>query len=166
MLLLCPSLGPGADHGATAAPAAPIANETARPDSVHHRASPFSVMARSAVLPGWGQLYNHKPIKATVVFGGEGFLWYKAWTEFQKEQDAAEAGDQAGKDRHYNLKVNYIWWAIAAHLLQMADAYVDAHLAGFDAGFAPEDASHSAITPPDQDRAMLPSVRVAVHVRF
>jgi len=123
-------------------------------------------MARSAVLPGWGQFYNHEPIKATVVVGGEGYLWYKAWSEFQKEQDAADAGDQAGKDRHYNLKVNYIWWAIAVHLLQMADAYVDAHLSSFDADFVPEDARHSAVTLPDEDRAMLPRVRVAVHVRF
>jgi hypothetical protein len=123
-------------------------------------------MMRSAVLPGWGQFYNHKPIKATVVIGGEGFLLYKAWTEYQKEQDAADAGDQAGKDRHYNLKVDYIWWAIAVHLLQMADAYVDAHLSSFDADFIPEDSIHSAVTLPDEDRATLPSVRVAFHVRF
>jgi hypothetical protein len=111
-------------------------------------------------------MYNHKPLKAAVVVGGEGFLLYKAWGEFQKEQDAAEAGDQDGKDEHYNLKVNYIWWAIAVHLLQMADAYVDAHLATFDVDFGPEEADHAEWAPVDPGRAASPRARVAFHVRF
>jgi hypothetical protein len=101
-------------------------------------------------------MYNHKPLKAAVVVGGEGFLLYKAWGEFQKEQDAAEAGDQDGK----------IWWAIAVHLLQMADAYVDAHLATFDVDFGPEEADHAEWAPVDPGRAASPRARVAFHVRF
>lgn len=95
-------------------------------------------MLRSTAVPGWGQIYNHKLIKAAVVMGGEGILISKAVSEFRKEQDAAERGDEDGKNTHYNLKVNYIWWAVAVHLLQMADAFVDAHLARFDADFGPE----------------------------
>jgi hypothetical protein len=111
-------------------------------------------------------MYNHKPLKAAVVVGGEGYLLYKAWTEFQKEQDAAEAGDQLGKDEHYNLKVNYIWWAIAVHLLQMADAYVDAHLATFDVEFGPDDAKHAEWAVPGRGSTPAPGARVSVHVRF
>src|SRR5690242_607674 len=29
-----------------------------------HRAKPFTVMLRSAAVPGWGQVYNHKYVKA------------------------------------------------------------------------------------------------------
>lgn len=148
------------------------ATRTTPPPPVH-RASPFSVMMRSAVLPGWGQMYNHKPWKAALVVGGEGYLIYKAWGEFQNEQDAADAGDQVAKDKYYNLKVNYIWWAMAVHLLQMADAYVDAHLSTFDVDFGPDDAKHADWSAPDPgpgapagpSRA-LPAARVALRVRF
>lgn len=121
----------------------------ARADSTRHRSPPFKVMLRSAVLPGWGQAYNGKYWKTAIVVGGEGLLIYKAFQELGKENDAVdllstlepgtpeyEAAAEA-KDRHYNLKVNYIWWTIAVHLLQMADAYVDAHLADFEAGVEP-----------------------------
>lgn len=121
----------------------------AKADSTRHRSPPFKVMLRSAVLPGWGQAYNGKYWKTAIVVGGEGFLIYKAFQELGKENDAVdllstltpgtpeyEAAAEA-KDTHYNLKVNYIWWTIAVHLLQMADAYVDAHLADFEAGVTP-----------------------------
>jgi uncharacterized protein DUF5683 len=118
-------------------------------DSTRHREPPYRVMLRSAVLPGWGQAYNGKYWKTVIVVGGEGFLIYKALQELGKENDAIallstlEPGTpeydaaQEARDTHYNLKVNYIWWTIAAHLLQMADAYVDAHLADFEADLGP-----------------------------
>jgi hypothetical protein len=123
-------------------------------------------------------MYNHKPIKAAVVVGGEGYLLYKAWTELGRENDAVDLASQfppgtpeyeaalQEKDEHYNLKVNYIWWAIAVHLLQMADAYVDAHLATFDVEFGPDDAKHAEWTVPGPNSAPAPGARVAVHVRF
>ncbi|HEX3113011.1 MAG TPA: DUF5683 domain-containing protein, partial [Candidatus Eisenbacteria bacterium] len=47
--------------------------ESAKPDTTKHRSSPFKVMLRSAVVPGWGQVYNGKLLKAGVVVAGEGF---------------------------------------------------------------------------------------------
>src|SRR5262245_36265539 len=35
---------------------------------------PRFVMARSLILPGWGQVYNHAWFKAVAVAGGEGWL--------------------------------------------------------------------------------------------
>ena len=152
--------------GAAARAGTPKAPDGAPPDSARHLPSPLSVMFRSAVVPGWGQVTNHKWIKAAVVVAGEGFLISKALDEYNKEQDAANAGDALGRDRHYNLKENYIWWAIAAHLLQMADAYVDAHLANFDADFGPEEGSLHSGVGPSLDRKGEPRLAVAVHVRF
>jgi hypothetical protein len=134
-------------------------------------------MARSAIVPGWGQVVNHKLIKAIVVVGGEGLLVYKALDEYHKEQDASDLASSTldpdayaaallSKDRHNNLKVNYVWWAIAAHLLQMADAYVDAHLASFDSDFGPEDAPHQSAVGPGLDTRGEARLAVAVHVRF
>jgi hypothetical protein len=125
----------GAVHADTTVPV------RASTDSTRHRASPFKVMLRSAVLPGWGQVYNGKLAKAALVVGGEGLLLYKAVGEWQKQNDAAEAGDAVGADRHMNLKVNYLWWAAVVHLLQMADAYVDAQLSHFEADFEPDKAA-------------------------
>jgi len=123
-------------------------------------------MLRSAIVPGWGQVVNHKLIKAVIVVGGEGLLISKALDEYHKEQDAANIGDAVGKDSHYNLKVNYIWWAIAAHLLQMADAYVDAHLASFDADFGPEEAPRHSAAGPGLDTKGEARLAIALHVRF
>ena len=126
--------------------------EPAKPDTTKHRSSPFKVMLRSAVVPGWGQVYNGKLLKAGVVVAGEGFLVYKALSELSKENDAVERisnsepgspeYDQAVLDResHMNQKINYLWWTAAVHLLQMADAYVDANLADWSAEVGPDPA--------------------------
>jgi len=130
---------------------------TVHADSLRHRSRPFLVMLRSAAVPGWGQLYNHKYLKAVGVVAGEGLLAYQAWSEYRKENDAvdrlsaiANADVEAGvnyqldpvylaadQDRevHRNKKINWIWWGIAAHLLSTVDAYVDAHLGTFEADF-------------------------------
>ena len=154
-----------------------VTPKPSQPDTTKHYPPPYRVMLRSAVLPGWGQMYNGKPLKAAVVVAGEGFLVYKALDELSKENDAVERlgqfpvdgspeHEQAEDDRekHYNLKVNYIWWAVAVHLLQMADAYVDAQLRDFSADLGPipgPGIGHAAApTGPD------PGLAVALRVRF
>jgi len=155
VLLLAAFLLPWGAAAAFAASAAGPA--TARADSLRHRSRPFLVMLRSAAVPGWGQLYNHKYLKAVGVVAGEGLLAYQAWNEYRKENDAvdrlsaiATADVEAGVDYqsdpaylaadqdrevHRNKKINWIWWGIAAHLLSTVDAYVDAHLGTFEADF-------------------------------
>src|SRR5678815_1110331 len=140
---------------AVAQPAASRA--PARPDSTH-RPKPFSVMLRSAAVPGWGQVTNHKYLKAGLVVGVEGFLVFQTLSELKKENQALDrqaeipngGGDitdpsyqQAALDEqvHRNRKVNWIWWGIAAHLLSTVDAYVDAHLASFDTDFGPPESA-------------------------
>src|SRR3954470_6008427 len=63
---------------------------SARPDSLPHRAKPFTVMLRSAAIPGWGQVYNHKIVKAVAVVGVEGFLVFGALREFKRENQARD----------------------------------------------------------------------------
>ena len=161
------------------APVARAAAAPARADSLH-RAKPFMVMLRSAAVPGWGQVYNHKYLKAGAVVAGEGFLAFLALNEFRKENQAldrlnaiAAADDAAGTDytidpayidaqlereAHRNRKINWIWWGLAAHLLSMADAYVDAHLATFDADFGPPETA--------VDLGEKPRLTLAIRTRF
>ena len=54
-----------------------------------------------------------------------------------------------------NQKINYIWWTVAVHLLQMADAYVDANLSDW-----------SAEVGPDPAQAVGTRVALAYRVRF
>jgi hypothetical protein len=159
---------PGRAAAVPEPPGAP--RSAARADSmVRHHPRPFFVMLRSAAVPGLGQVTNHAWLKAIVVVAGEGYLGYRAWHAWRQELDAIDRANaaavlitQAGgssdpvgeafytaardryladADRHYNAKINFIWWTAAAHLLQMADAYVDAHFVDFDAEFAPDDPS-------------------------
>lgn len=170
---------PNASPPDTAGAVAPVpvdpTPEPAPADTTERRSSPFRVMLRSAVLPGWGQMYNGKPLKAAVVVAGEGFLVYKALDELAKENDAVDRlsrflpgtpeFEQAedDKEKHYNLKVNYIWWAVAVHLLQMADAYVDAHLRDFSADLGPLPGSGTGrAAAPGAD----PGISVALRLRF
>ena len=132
-------------------------------------------MLRAAAVPGWGQLYNHKYVKAGLVVAGEGLLAYEAVQELHRENDAidrqgavlAGGGDitdpayvQASLDQetHRNRKISWIWFGIAAHLLSMMDAYVDAHLASFEADFGPPE---SAV-----DLGGAPRLTLAFRTRF
>lgn len=169
---------PAAGDSASAAPAAPAAagdsitwSPLAAPavrDSTLRQVKPFLVMARSAIVPGWGQVYNRQPLKAVVVVAGEGFLTYKIFQELKRENEAIDRQNAATDDAellaaqadeldHYNRKINWIWWTAAAHLLQMADAYVDAHLINFDAEFGPDDRSGSRGAP---------RLRLSLNARF
>ena len=158
-------LGSATAHAQTPAPAAAPSAKPARVDSIPHRARPFFVMLRSAAVPGWGQVYNHKYLKAGMVVAGEGFLGWSAWTELQRENDAvshldavAQAGFAPGDpeyeaaafdvETHKNKKINWIWWGIGTHFLSMLDAYVDAHLSSFDTDFGPPQSAVDVGEPP------------------
>jgi hypothetical protein len=151
-----------------------LGSRPARADSVH-RSKPFYVMLRSAVIPGWGQAYNDKYLKAGIVLAGEGALAFQVLQERKRENQAVDreiailqsGGDptdpafilaQNDEETHRNKKINWIWWGIAAHLLSMMDAYVDAHLATFDADFGPP---QTAV-----DLGEKPRLTLAIRTRF
>jgi len=95
--------------------------------------SPGISLVRSALLPGWGQLSNGKIIKAGIIFSGHVYMGYQFIRWHDKLQSAT------GADRRDNLEYTRNTWGwrfLAGYLLNLADAFVDAHLAGF-----PEDES-------------------------
>ncbi len=99
-------------------------------------------------------MYNHKYVKSVIVFGAESFFivksvqwWTKAEDQYKKVQST-----QAGRD--FNIYINYrdrrndyLWLTGLAVFLSMFDAYVDAHLSGFDVDLTPDfqDESPSAM---------------------
>ncbi|OGC96087.1 MAG: hypothetical protein A2W25_08625 [candidate division Zixibacteria bacterium RBG_16_53_22] len=105
--------------------------------------NPTGALLRSAFVPGWGQFYNRKYIKGTVIALGESYLIigiYNDWREANKfERNFKNATDLTIKAREFanfenardsrNLKM---WILATAVFYSMFDAYVDAHLANFD----------------------------------
>ena len=167
-------LGAGlAFSAALAAPARAQSDElpdAAVRDTTLGKVKPFWVMARSAVVPGWGQVYNHQPLKAVVVVAGEGYLIAQIFKELGRQNDAIDQMNAsvpgtpeyeaaaADEEMHNNEKINWIWWTAAAHLFQMADAYVDAHFIKFDADFGSDEERTGS-------RAM-PRLTMALQVKF
>jgi hypothetical protein len=101
--------------------------------------APFWVMMRSAAVPGWGQAYNGKWWKAALLGGAELGFGYGIWKEDRLAKDAKEQGDHLSASQHSLRKKDYLWWGAFTVLLSLGDAYVDAHLHGFDAEFRDED---------------------------
>ncbi|MBD3160716.1 MAG: hypothetical protein GF346_01100 [Candidatus Eisenbacteria bacterium] len=110
--------------------------------------APVWVMFRSAVVPGWGQVHNGRYVKAALLGGTECAFLYGI---FREDHLADEAGRKAIEnpaeaaywrsvsDRHRDRKRSYLWWGAFTALLSIGDAYVDAHLQGFNVEFREED---------------------------
>ena len=115
------------------------------PDSVKIRkVNPAGALLRSAFVPGWGQLYNRKYIKAVIFAGGQGWLAYGIyddWKEANRHEknfkgavddplyQAAEFDRFESARDSRNLKM---WIMAAAIFYSMFDAYVDAQLSDFE----------------------------------
>lgn len=104
-----------------------VASNTAH-DSVTFR-SPTGAMLRSMFVPGWGQWYNGKRFKAVLIAGGHLGLIADAIVQ---NQLAVRANDELERAYYQDNRSLAIWWLLGLTLYSMADAYVDAHLFGFD----------------------------------
>lgn len=138
---------------------------TAHADSVRARTwhqQPRFVMARSLLVPGWGQLHNHAWLKAVFVAAGEVRLGTRIMGD-QRELDrllgeldlARETFDQARELQlvnEYNGRLNqrlgrqWLLGGVLAYAL--VDAYVDAHFRGFDLEFQTDPALPAGTSPP------------------
>jgi hypothetical protein len=129
-----------------------VERQAARADSARRRPwhqQPRTVMARSLLVPGWGQVHNRAWLKAGLVAGGEAWLAVLI-VQDQRELDrllreidlARAASDQsreAGLVNLYNARLDrrlgrqWLFGGVLAYAL--VDAYVDAHFRGFDLEF-------------------------------
>ena len=102
--------------------------------------SPKGAMIRSAILPGWGQVYNNKFLKALVYMGGEVYFVIKyielddelknLRIDFEKTgQVLINQKDLEDKEHERN---GWGWFFTAGYLLAIGDAFVDAHLYGLN----------------------------------
>jgi hypothetical protein len=115
------------------------------PDSLH---DPHKAVIRSLIIPGWGQLYNHRWWKLPLIYAGLGLLGdvvvynQKNYSLFLKEALLRERGIQAGRnpdlvnvsdadvtsytDIYRRDRDLGILGLIGGWGIQMIDAYIDA----------------------------------------
>ena len=91
--------------------------------------SPKSAMIRSIIFPGWGQWYNGIKWKAALVFATEtGIIGASIYWNNRLNKSQVEANRILYRD----YRNQSYWFLGLAILISMGDAYIDAHLAGFD----------------------------------
>jgi hypothetical protein len=119
--------------------------KTYNPDTLH---SPHKAVMRSLMIPGWGQLYNHRWWKVPLIYAGLGTLAYTIVTEQQYyssilvEAKLREKGINAGRSLAYagvsdtdvysaldyyrrNRDLSILGF-VGVWGIQMVDAYIDA----------------------------------------
>lgn len=104
--------------------------------------SPPGAVLRSAVLPGWGQVYNEQYLKGALAFGLNTALIWRYVHYHNRWRDTGNEGDR-------NRRNATAWYLAATYLLTLIDAYVDAQLYGFD------EAMDIASTVPSRDQQLL-----------
>jgi len=97
-------------------------------------------MACAVLIPGLGQMYNEKPLKAAIALGLESYYLNQiAMNRRLRERekilrDADPAGSASWKNHdrwvteYGERSVDWIWWSGAVILAVVIDAYVDAKL--------------------------------------
>jgi len=87
--------------------------------------SPWGAVTRSAMLPGWGQLYNEKYIKSLISLGICFDFARKVYVFNQRYQ-------YTGRKYYLERRLINSWYLGLFYALNMIDAYVDAYLFKFD----------------------------------
>ncbi len=108
--------------------------------------SPLVATLLSMALPGAGQLYNQSywkvPIIAGLVgyFGYEYFHYNSIYKDYRDQYAASqqqfppEGNDnlKALREFYRNQRDDFVWYFLIVYVINIADAYVDAHLFDFD----------------------------------
>jgi len=94
--------------------------------------SPSGALIRSMLVPGWGQLYNGKYLKALVYAGTQLSFVYGAHVQNNRYHHYRDLGDDVVADFYKSDRNRLLWWLFGITLLSMGDAFVDAHLSQFD----------------------------------
>jgi hypothetical protein len=101
--------------------------------------SPWGAVARSAVIPGWGQFYNESYWKIPVIWGTAAWFVYN-WVDNNNLYNDYKSLYQSSESEYYRRLRNFyrdqrdkftIYLGLL-YLLNLVDAYVDAHLFDFN----------------------------------
>lgn len=147
----------------TAQDAGPVSGTVVHRDSIR-TGDPKGALWRSALLPGWGQAYNGQLYKTPIVVGligglvglaiynnnqfdtfNEAYLYgiyidedphpFPDFEEsYNKYSGVSTSTLRSERDRYRRSRNLFLIGALLAYGLNILDAYVNAHLIGFDVG--------------------------------
>ncbi len=109
------------------------------PEATSTKPNGSRVLIASAAYPGLGQFLNGTERKAAIIGGAEALLIAQLlledrWTRYALK-NYRETGDNdyfEEYSEHFDRRQTLIWWTAILALYSITDAYVDAHLSGFD----------------------------------
>ena len=113
--------------------------------------SPWGAVLRSAIIPGWGQIYNHSYLKVPIIWGIAGWLIYN-WSQNNKSykqyrdlylQHPDFKPYQDIRNQYKDQRDLFAIYLGLTYLLNMVDAYVDAEL--FDFSVKPDSRTNSTM---------------------
>lgn len=87
--------------------------------------SPWGAALRSAIMPGWGQIYTKSYWKAAGYMAVDGYLFYKIRQADIRYRSSREIKFRDDRSR-------YSWYFGLAYFITIADAYANAYLYRFD----------------------------------
>jgi hypothetical protein len=111
----------------------------AKSDSVFQMSkSPWGAVLRSAILPGWGQIYNGSYLKAPIIWGIAAALIY-GWIQdnndykFYRDLYVTVPNNlyKTRRDFYRDRRDMFTIYLGLTYFLNLVDAYVDAHLFDF-----------------------------------
>ena len=107
-----------------------------------HRPSPTRATLESLVVPGLGQYRSGQPVRALFALGLESYLVGRAVLEEARARDDDErarteatslaSANLASAAEHRQSRDSFLFWTVMAHMYNLLDAYVSAHLADVD----------------------------------
>ncbi len=107
--------------------------------------SAWGAVLRSAIIPGWGQIYNESYLKVPVVWGLSGWFIYNYFRNDKKYKDyrnlyliTTDPNDSRQRSMYKDNREFYrdqrdlfAMYFVFTYLANLVDAYVDAHLFDF-----------------------------------
>lgn len=101
--------------------------------------SPWGAVLRSAIIPGWGQIYNQSYIKAPIIWGGIvalvfGWRFYNKYYKQYRDiyNQTADSRYINVRDFYHNQRDLFSIYIGLVYVLNLVDAYVDAELFDFN----------------------------------
>ncbi|MFA6979726.1 MAG: DUF5683 domain-containing protein [Ignavibacteriaceae bacterium] len=100
--------------------------------------SAWCAVLRSAVVPGWGQIYNESYWKVPIVWGVGGWFIYnyiKNNKDYKNSQQiylrTQDKDDKSDREFYRDQRDLFAMYFVFTYLANLIDAYVDAHLFDF-----------------------------------
>ncbi|RJP73460.1 MAG: hypothetical protein C4539_01670 [Ignavibacteriales bacterium] len=126
-------------------------SDTSASQSYVMKKSSIGALLRSAIIPGWGQIYNESYWKAPIVWGFTGYFLYNWIRNNNKYKDYASLYSNSltlsdnvaninnlrsyykeSRDFYHDQRDLFTIYMFITYALNLLDAYVDAHLFDFN----------------------------------